>query len=84
MSMAVLSIGFGKGTAHVTHRQVAKRYLACLREMAIVEQDPTVHEVQYHLQCLNAEREELEDQLTNRQKARIGAAYSRWYYRYLA
>lgn len=84
MSIAVLGIGFGKGTEHLTQRQVANRYLACLREMAIVEQDPTANGVEYHLQHLNVERKELESQLTDRQKAQVSTAYSRWYYRYLA
>ena len=82
--MAVLGMGFGKGTERRTQRQIANRYLACLRKMAIIEQEPTAPGVEYHLQRLNVARKDLESQLTDRQKVRVNAAYSRWYYRYLA
>ena len=84
MSIASLSIGFGTGTVRLTRRQIANRYFACLREMTIVEQDPTAPDVERHLQRLAAERKQWEVQLTDREKARISAAYSRWYFRFLA
>ncbi len=84
MSIAGLSIGFGTNTVRLTRRQITNRYFACLREMAIVEQDLTTPDVERHFQRLAAERKQWEAQLTERERARVSAAYSRWYFRFLA
>ncbi len=82
MSIAGLSIGIG--SVRRARRSLVAQYFACLQEMTLLEQNHAAPGAIAEIHKLAEERRRYEDELTREERDRVHAAYSRWYYRFIA